>query len=280
MGCKRDTPPPGPSPSPPAAENKRADTDVKPAFDGVPKQVDPGAQALCDALHALPAERKAACCKKGAEVNFAGECARVLSLALEAKTVTLGDPAPCVKEMTALHAGCGWVGPNAVELPASCRGVVRGNVTRLESCRSTLECGSGLRCLGAGPTSAGKCALPGTTGMSCELSVDVMATYTRAQLAPHLECDGFCQRHRCEDVLTDGGACTLDAQCPAGQRCAGTCVAGASGAAGAKCVPGGCEAGLRCVEGGCAAPRAEGEACSKDLECLGACVSGKCGAGC
>lgn len=276
MGCK-DKPAPSDA-------VQRADTDVKPAFDGAPRQVTPKVAALCEALHQMPAERKAACCRGQTAAHFAGECARVVSLALEQGTLELQHSDACVKDLVLAHQGCAWVGPNEPSLPESCSGVVVGKIHEGKKCRSTLECASGLRCLGAGPTAAGKCAPPGQDGMACELSVDVLVSYLRQTLPPHLECAGFCQRHRCESVLTDGGSCTLDAQCPEGQRCAGTCVAGTRGAAGDRCVPGGCVAPLRCVAGTCATPKAEGEECSADAECLGACRDAdggkRCGPSC
>ena len=270
----------------PAKDNEtpRADVDVKPAFDGAPRQIDAKVAALCEALHQMPAERKAACCRGQTAAHFGGECARVVALALEQGTLQLQHPEACVKDLVASHQGCGWVGPNAQPLPASCVGLTAGRIAEGKRCRSTLECVPGLRCLGAGPTAAGTCAPPGQAGMACELSVDVLVSYLRQTLPPHLECAGFCQRHRCEPMLTDGGACTLDAQCPQGQRCAGSCVAGALGAAGERCVPGGCVAGLRCITGTCAMPKAEGQECAHDAECLGACLPAdggrRCGPGC
>ncbi len=279
-GCKEKAPAP-----PAAASDTRAEADVRPAFEGSPRQVPAAVAALCEALHQMPAERKAACCGASPAQHFGGECARVLSLALEQGTVSLEGSEGCVKALVMQHQGCGWVGPNEVELPESCARVVTGRLAQGKRCRSSLECAAGLRCLGAGPTATGTCEKPGSDGMACELSVDVLASYARQPLPAHVECAGFCQRHRCEAVLTDGGACTLDAQCPAGQRCAGACVDGARGAAGEKCVPGGCGAGLRCVAGVCAAPKAEGAECAADAECSGACVAGdggtkRCGRGC
>jgi hypothetical protein len=270
----------------PVDQPKRApDDDVKPAFEGTPRSVPPPVAALCRALHQLPVERKAACCHTSAGAHFASECARVLSLALEAGTVQLQGVEACVKSLEAQHDGCGWVGPNEAPLPATCSALITGNLAPGAKCRSSLECKQGTRCAGAGATATGVCAPPGREGLACELSVDVLASYTRQRLPAHLECAGFCQRHRCEPVLLDGGVCTLDAQCPTGQRCGGTCVEGTAGAEGEKCVPGGCAEPLRCVAGTCARLKAEGEPCASDLECLGACVGGAdagrtCGMGC
>lgn len=272
--CKKER---AEAPAAPPAE------DVRPAFDGAPTAIDAAAKAWCTALHRLPAERRAACCSKGVSAHFAEECSRVVSLALEAKTVTLADPSPCIAALTAAHQGCDWVGPTDVDVPEACQGLLTGRVAEGQRCRSTLECPSGLHCRGAGPTANGVCARPGTVGMACELSVDVLASYTRTRFRRSPECEGACQRHRCEAVL-ESGACTLDAQCPAGQRCGGTCVAGETGASGELCVPGGCQQGLRCVAGRCAAPLPAGSACTSDVECRGACLSGdggrRCGTSC
>ncbi|MFT3706990.1 MAG: hypothetical protein QM817_04905 [Archangium sp.] len=254
-------------------ETPRAPDEVKPAFDGAPKALDANATALCAALHRVPAERRATCCQAGVPAHFESECARVVSLAVEAKTITLNDISACTAALEAAHQGCGWVGPNGVEVPPACDGVISGHVAQGQRCRSSLECVDGLRCRGAGPTSVGVCDVPGAVGVACEFSVDVLASYTRARSKRGSECSGFCQRHRCEAILTDGGACTLDAQCPSGQRCAGSCVPGERGGVGDACVPGGCVEGLRCVRGSCAAPLSDGASCSSDVECQGACIA-------
>lgn len=267
---------------PPAPD--RVSDDVRPAFEGDPKLLDGRAVKLCNALHQLPAERRATCCQRAPQVHFGNECARVVSLALEAKTIELAGVDACLAALTAAYDGCDWVGPNEVPLPSACTEVLRGKLASRKACRSTLECEPGLHCRGAGPTARGTCVAPGAAGMACELSVDVLVSYTRSAPRPHTECAGSCERHRCEDVTTDGGACTLDAQCPSGQRCAGTCVAGAQGASGEACVPGGCVEGLRCVAGTCTEPLASGAECVNDLACRGACLATdggrRCAPGC
>ena len=264
--------------------SKSGGDDVRPAFEGSPKKIDPAASALCAALHQAPAEKKASCCRSAPAIHFGSECTRVLSLALEQKTVTLKPTEACLTALSASYDGCDWVGPNEVRRPDTCAGLVVGQLELGKKCRSTLECAGGTRCFGAGPTAAGICAIPGGEGLACELSVDVLATYARQPIAPHLECAGFCQRHRCETVLLDAGACSLDDQCPMGQRCAGTCVSGVLGERGQKCVPGGCATGLRCIAGSCGVPGAAGAFCSSDAECAGACrptdAGRRCGPGC
>jgi hypothetical protein len=259
------------SKAPSEAAPARADDEVRPAFDGQPKRLDPQALTLCDALHRAPAEQRATCCHGAPRVHFREECARVLSLALEAKTLHLRGVDACVAALERTYQGCGWVGPNEPPLPAACATTVVGELREAAKCHSTLECQPGLHCRGAGPTSGGSCQRPSSSGAACELSVDVLASYARITLGRHVECEGFCQRHRCEAVVRDEGSCTLDAQCRSGQRCAGACVEGERGAAGEACVPGGCGEGLRCVAGTCQAPRVEGEPCTAELECLGAC---------
>jgi hypothetical protein len=242
-GCKEK-----PAAAPVSTERKT--DDVSPGFEGSPRAVSTEVAALCEALHQMPAARRAACCRTEMGVEQSGECARVLSLALEAGTVQLHDSVACVKALIASHQGCGWVGPNEDTLPDACVGVVAGVLPLAAKCRSTLECAAGNRCLGAGPSAAGVCAPLGGDGAPCEQSADVLASYTRQPLPR--ECAGFCAQHRCQPSLTDGGA---RAQ------------------------------GLRCVDGVCFSPKPEGAACERDVECIGACVSrgdaGRhCGAGC
>src|SRR5262249_54705581 len=140
------------------------------------------------------------------------ECVRTLSAALRAKAVTLeveGVDA-CARAMAQAHEGCGWVGPFPPELPVACRGLVRGALEKGARCRSSLECRDGMRCSGAGPTAAGRCAPPRADGESCGTAVDTLATYTRdADLdARHPECQGHCARFRCAPRVTAGSACT------------------------------------------------------------------------
>lgn len=270
--CREPTKAPATAPS--------SGDEVKPTFADKPAQVLPEAKALCDALHTLPAERKAACCSRAAGVHFADECARTLSLAVEGKGVVLSPADSCVAELKKLYSGCDWVGPNAPELPAACANLIKGQLGKGSKCRSSLECIDGLRCQGQSPTQYGACQPPGEAGLACELSVDTLASYVRQPLTGHRECMGFCQRHRCQAPLAREAACTIDDECGAGNRCVGRCEAGTAGNQGQRCVPGGCASPLRCVAGVCAAPKREGESCVGDLECLGACVDADGGRSC
>jgi len=251
---------------------------------------DPLAQRLCQALHALPGQRRAQCCSGGgASLDLAPQCTAILSAALKLGAVTLAPEKvdACAAALGAAYAGCDWVGPNDVPLPAACSGLLVGTLPAGARCRSALECQGELRCAGAGPTDTGRCAPAGPPGMPCELSVDSLASYTRQDLArSHPECEGFCQRRACRQALgMDGGSCLLDAQCPRGAHCGnGACVPGATARLGEPCSSGGCEAPLRCIQDTCRAPGHEGAPCTGHRDCLGACIPGdggaRCGNGC
>ncbi|WP_437732287.1 hypothetical protein [Sorangium sp. So ce1335] len=246
---------------------------VYPRADGAP---EPLAARLCEALHALPARRKAACCGGAAGFHAAAECARALSSAARAKAVTLApeDVARCVEAMERSLEGCDWVAPIAAPVPPACEGIVRGALPEGARCRSSLECVDGLRCDGAGPTDAGICRVPRATG-PCGLSVDALAAVTRQtrHADAHPECRGHCAGRACADDVPLGGRCEAHAACGRGRRCIdGRCSDAPLPPAGAACLGGLCAPGARCADGRCAALKAEGEACTRDGECRAACV--------
>jgi hypothetical protein len=184
---------------------------------------DPLAARLCDALHALPARRKAACGGGPPGFHPASECARTLSFALRAGAVTLAgaDVDRCAAAMEAALQGCDWVKPLSPPPPPACEGIVKGTRPESAACRSSLECVEGLRCAGAGPTDMGRCAPPRRRG-ACGMAVDTLATHTRQhriELA-HPECEGHCARRACADNVALGGACRSDVECGRGRRCA------------------------------------------------------------
>ncbi len=243
------------------------------------------ATRLCRVLHRLPEERRARCCGAPAGITFETECARALSISLRDGAVEL-DPArvdACSEAMQAALAGCEWVGPHPV-LPAACQGLLDGRRGQGQTCRSSLECRPGLRCRGVGPTDFGRCDVPGAPMTFCGTAVDTLASYTRQATEPdHPECAGWCDQRRCTEPVPEGGACYADAQCGRGGHCAaGRCMPGAIAREGAPCVPGGCERGLRCIEGACRRPKASGERCTTDAECLEGCVrdAGVCATRC
>jgi hypothetical protein len=254
---------------------------VRPVYPVEGVQPDPRAEKLCAALQGLPEDRRAACCASSPGVTLAGECARMLSAALAARAVTLDAAAvdACAAARAGSLAGCDWVGPFPPPPPAACLGLVRGTLPRGAGCRSSLECQGELRCLGVGPTAAGRCGPARAAGEACGAAVDALGAMLQVPDLDetHPECEGSCAQARCAPAAALGAACTHPAACGRGRHCAaGRCVDGARARAGEACTAGGCETGTRCWKGTCVAPRAEGEACESDFECKGACAEGKC----
>jgi hypothetical protein len=267
------------------------DDQVKPVYPLDPGPASPLVDKLCKALHDTPEEHRAACCKQTPGLVFTSECQRNLGAALNAKAVTLDAQQvdACVAALEASYVGCAWVGPNRPTPPKECLGIVRGTIAESARCRSSLECAEGMRCHGAGPTTAGVCGKPHDKGGACGGGADVLVTYT-AQLdweTHHPECAGVCDRRKCADTAAIGGACTFDAMCGAGNACAGgKCAKRVEAKLGDACPSNACEAGARCVQGKCVAPKKDGEACAVDAECFGGCVkdagktAGKCAMRC
>jgi len=267
---------------PPAA--RRDDDELRPVYPAEAGPADPLAERLCRALHDIPEERRAACCATTPGLVVTHECIRTLSSALRSRAVAVdgGDVDRCAAAIEAAHAGCEWVGPFPPELPSECDGIVRGSLTVGVRCRSSLECRSGMRCAGAGPTSVGICAAPARPGEACGTAVDVLATYTRQVRveAAHPPCDGYCDMHRCIAFVAPGAACASSVACGAGQDCRdGRCGARVMAKRGEACPGGSCEAGLRCYRGRCVAPGPAGAACASDFECQGGCAKREAGAG-
>lgn len=280
LGCprKEEAPPPAPEAAKPARGEASG---VAPVYPSEVKEIPPGVRALCEALHRLPAERKAACCDTTPGIIVTDECIRNLTGALGQGGVALDLPAvrTCTTAIAAQLEGCEWVGPHQPPLPGACTGVVRSLREAGAPCRATLECQAGLRCAGAGPTDPGTCRPAPAVGALCNTAVDPLATYLRLDVdtlrAPCA--GGFCDKNRCRAHVEEGAACQASVQCGPGRRCAGgACVAGAEGEAGARCTGADCAAGLRCVDNVCAAPRPEGALCKRHAECAAGCVAGRC----
>jgi hypothetical protein len=267
-----------------AAEGRPTTETVRPVYETA-GTVEPLAVRLCQALYALPEERRAACCASRAGVVLAEACAGVLSAALRSESLGLESARleACTGALARVYAGCEWVGPFGPPFPQECQGLLTGRRALGEACRSSLECAGGLRCAGAGPTDAGRCSPPGEQGDSCGTAVDALATYTRQDVdTAHPQCQGLCRRHRCEAVVAAGAACETSPQCGVGKRCAaGRCSEGLA-EEGQSCSGGGCAAGLRCLKGKCLVPLGAGAACSTDFECRGGCLAGarRCGMRC
>lgn len=172
---------------------------VYPKLEGAP---EPLVARLCEALHALPARRKAACRGDSAGFHATAECTRALGFAVRAGAVTLSpdDVGRCVAAMERSLEGCGWVSPLSALVPPACEGIVRGTLGVGARCRSSLECVDGLHCDGAGPTDAGTCRAPRAAG-PCGLSVDALAAVTRQTRSAeaHPECRGRCAGRVCVD---------------------------------------------------------------------------------
>jgi hypothetical protein len=269
-----DAPSEAPASAPPLPRPPPIEPVYPATLDGAP---DPLAEQLCSALHTLPETRRAACCAAPAAVELAGECTRVLTLALRARAVRLdaADVDACAAAMARALDGCDWVGPFPVAPPAACAGIVRGAVAAGERCRSSLECAGGLRCRGAGPTQPGRCSAALDDGALCGLAVDTLASYTRQEAVDreHRECAGYCARHRCHRAVARGAACTLSSQCVDGDHCAaGRCAGAPFAAVGEPCTGADCAPGSRCVQHRCLVPRGDGATCGSDFECRGGCV--------
>ena len=105
VGCpRRDDPAPAPvasasassakasasaAPSESASLTGLADEEVKPVYPLDVGKPDPLVSKLCKALHDLPEERRAACCKQPLGLVLTSECERNLGGAFAAKAVTL-----------------------------------------------------------------------------------------------------------------------------------------------------------------------------------------------
>lgn len=257
-----------------------AKTEVEPAF---PEPVyprtneapEPLAVRFCDALHALPAKKKAECCGGEAGITMAGECARILSYALRSKAIVL-DPADverCAEASAKAHEGCDWVTPLSARAPAACVGIVKGAMKEGDRCRSSLECEEGLRCHGVAASDTGRCGKPKVAG-ACSRGIDTLASHTRQTDVErkHPECAGHCNGRRCEADVPLGGACAASLECGEGRRCVEKrCSDAPLPGPGEACFQGVCANDARCVSGACAAPKKNGEACTQDVECAGIC---------
>jgi hypothetical protein len=267
-------------------DKSQTDPTVKPVYPLEHVEPHPLASKLCRALHGVPVERKAACCKEAPGVLLTQECTRNLSGALNAKAVLLSekDVDGCARAIDSAYQGCDWVGPWNAPAPAACMGIMHGTLDARSQCRSSLECKEGLRCLGVGPTDVGVCGPPPPSGKLCNSAVDTLAVYVRQDQyeEAHPACaGGYCDRNRCEPIQPAGGACKSNPQCGPSARCKdGVCTAGRSAKDGEACLGGECEGGMRCVGGICAAPKAIGSTCTQDGECKAACVEGKCAPSC
>jgi hypothetical protein len=303
MRRRAPEPPPKPVPTPTASPvtptgqpnlQLPAQAEVRPVYPSVlTGPPEPLAQKLCAAVHEVPAQQRAACCKEPPGTVLTADCVRVFTYALRSKAVVLDESAvqQCTTAMSEAVKDCAWVGIFPPPLPAACTQAIQGTVPAQGRCRSSLECAQSLRCQGAGPTEPGTCAPPLPAGQRCATGVDTLAAYTRQDQLDRMrpECRGYCDRgHVCQESLPLQGECVMSVQCGQGNRCGGgKCVAGAIGQLGAPCVGGDCAGGLRCYKLRCMQPAAAGVACETDFDCLGGCLkkdpthkTGVCGPRC
>jgi hypothetical protein len=187
------------------ASSEPGSDELKPVYPVDAGPPDPLAARLCDALHAVPAKRLAACTSKPAGPAPAivqGQCVRTLTAALAAHAVKVdpGDVDRCNDAMTRATSGCDWAaGAGLSPLPAECDGVVHGALAAGASCRSSLECPDGSRCQGLSTIDTGTCAAPKAAGLPCNLADDMLATFARQDHydRAHPECAGTCVGRMC-----------------------------------------------------------------------------------
>ena len=235
------------------------DDEVKPVYPALAGAPHPLAVRYCEAIHEVPAARKAECCKAKPGFRGTGECTRMLSHALADASLAI-DPAAidrCAAAMTRAHEGCDWVGAT-LPVPAECAGLLVGKLAAGARCRSSLECAEALHCHGLTPTRFGKCGPARPARGPCATGTDPLVSFVREPRVDvsHPQCQGYCNRRLCTDAVPRGGPCKVNAEC--GARAA-------------------------CVKGTCAdEPPAEepkklgapGAACASDAECTGRCDKG------
>jgi hypothetical protein len=163
------------------------------------KPVSPAVARLCHVFSALPRERRAACAGKAAPLVLTSECTRMLGAAVTDGVVTFTDAAAeqCIAEQTARYASCDFMTAATLAPADSCRALLTGTLARDVTCRSSLECATGLYCKGASPVETGTCAPPAAAGALCGLAADPLAAYVPSRDSDHPECAGECVRSRC-----------------------------------------------------------------------------------
>jgi hypothetical protein len=277
--------------------------DVEPVYDtkGPPVEI---AVKLCTGLHEMPEKKRAACCSTTPGIVMQPECVRNLSAALRANAIELtqADVDSCLAAFDKTLDGCDWVGPFPPGPPPACMTILKGKIGAGAKCRSTLECKDGMRCIGVGPTTAGKCSAAKNTGESCGHTTDTLATFVRQNDVDihHPECKEKCFKHKCSPPIADGGECQSSVDCDKGLQCIPVPGTGGPGKGMPKkkcgpranpkeneaCPGGVCDGDLQCINNKCTARKPAGETCSADHECRGGCLkgdggaTGKCGMRC
>jgi hypothetical protein len=275
----------GPPPAPPRPKDPIQVPDTE---DGVHPNyaltgpVDPLAKRLCTALHEVPRQQEAACCKQKTPPTLTELCSMVVSSALRLGALQVDEAQlQACEQAQALPLDCasagGW---NRRPAAAACSLVLKGSLAEGKRCRSSLECAGEQRCVGSGPTDLGACAPARKKSGSCGTAVDALATYLPGDLdLTRPQCEGYCDHHRCKPAVPAGQACETALQCGPGSRCEKkVCVAGLV-PAGQPC-DGPCAAGLVCIDKVCSPPKKAGQACKTAFECQGGCIKGVCGMKC
>lgn len=229
------------------------------------------AAKLCATLHALPAERKQACCEVSSG-SLVAVCTEELLAAMQRGATKVDAKAVdvCAEASSSALQGCDWVGPLQPALPAACASLVEGSAATGAQCQSSLECADGLYCRGLSPLAPGICAAPAQVGARCEFPADNLAAYARAgDDRRHPSCAGVCLRGQCLAVAETGGSCRSNSGCAAGSTCSdGRCVVAAAPALGESCsMSAGCGGGAVCIANLCTAPKAGGDSCTLPFEC-------------
>ncbi len=207
-------PVPGDSPAAPVPTDSPARASIY--SEPVPELAE--ARLLCDALHLLPAQRRAACCP-GAPTDPQAQaatdtCAADLSAAVAGGGVVLDDErlTTCIDAREQQLAGCAWVGASPPPRPLPCAAAVHGTLPAQSRCRSHHECAPGHRCADLGPLRPGVCVASTVDAVD---SIDVLARHLRDAIplaaSPPPE--------RCRSDTDCAGTCRL---APGGP---GTCVA-------------------------------------------------------
>jgi len=289
------------------AQDGSAEDEVRPVYPEGPRgAASPLAERLCKALVERQESRRAECCKAPSGIVMTDECVRMTSAALASGAVRVDTTAldTCSAAIEATFAGCDWVGPFAPALPAACRSLFTGTLTKGARCRSSLECAGTLRCQGVGPTTLGRCDTGKADGEPCGSAVDSLATVARQAVDDgHPECQKACVARKCGELSPDDAPCTTTSECRSGSVCVGrgkdavglgakgstarTCQKRPPSKLGEACTYGAaCEGGAECMLGICANKKATGEPCTSDFECRAGCLKpagqakGTCGMRC
>lgn len=154
---------------------------------------------LCQSLSELPRARRAECSHTRPGISLTNQCTRMLAASVSSGAVSLVEPEAdkCLAEWNQRYEGCDFLERASLPQPAACAHVFVGNLGLESVCRSSLECGAGLICDGAGPTESGHCRPPHDKGASCGLSVDPLLAYVQGAAADRQECLGACVNNRC-----------------------------------------------------------------------------------